>query len=390
MPPPSTRASATRSVCCSVPSRNRRLPFPRTIGDASSTYSSTRPSSMSDCTSVGLPQTSTFWSAFSARMRSMTSASRIVELFQSARSSDRDTTYLGIELNLSEYGSPERDGHAAAKPSYVTRPSSIAWASSSTSRLSSPVSSLWKSNDHSCGSSTTLSSVMKLVTVSLPMTVLLVVGRAFTSATNGRQRISTRRAQLARCRSAREELQRRGRGEAVHEVRAEVVGQRLAVVLPDRLVEPHGREDDVAAGPDRRAERRPVPDPPRRQRSRDDAVLHSGEDPVAPVRDVVDQRRPRGRELALEQALDEALADVGRGGRVVPARHPGRQLPRTEAALAPAAAVAGVQERVHGRRPDRARERAANGRADRRQRRHHAPPSAGIAEGWPSHGMGSI
>ena len=41
----------------------------------------------------------------------------MVELFQSARSSEPDTTYFGIALSLSANGSPERDGHAAAKPS---------------------------------------------------------------------------------------------------------------------------------------------------------------------------------------------------------------------------------------------------------------------------------
>jgi len=30
---------------------------------------------------------------------------------------DAEPVAFGIELNLSEYGSPERDGHAAAKPS---------------------------------------------------------------------------------------------------------------------------------------------------------------------------------------------------------------------------------------------------------------------------------
>ena len=40
-----------------------------------------------------------------------------MELFQSADWSVLDTTYLGIELNLSENGSPEREGHAAANPS---------------------------------------------------------------------------------------------------------------------------------------------------------------------------------------------------------------------------------------------------------------------------------
>ena len=67
----------------------------------------------------------------------------MIELFcQSARSSVVETTCLGIALNLSANGSPERDGQAAAKPSYVTRPSSIESASLSTSSLSRPVSSL--------------------------------------------------------------------------------------------------------------------------------------------------------------------------------------------------------------------------------------------------------
>ena len=42
----------------------------------------------------------------------------IAELFQSAVSIVLDTTYLGIELNLSANpASSLRDGHAAAKPS---------------------------------------------------------------------------------------------------------------------------------------------------------------------------------------------------------------------------------------------------------------------------------
>src|SRR3954467_12932411 len=56
---------------------------------------------------------------------SATSPSSIVELAQPGFSSVEDTTYLGIVLNLSA-NSPSLDGHAAAKPSYVTRPSSSA------------------------------------------------------------------------------------------------------------------------------------------------------------------------------------------------------------------------------------------------------------------------
>src|SRR3954453_4159892 len=48
-------------------------------------------------------------------------------------------------------------------------------ASRRTAPFSSPVSSLWNLPDHRCGSSTTLSSVMKSVTVSLPMRFSLFV-----------------------------------------------------------------------------------------------------------------------------------------------------------------------------------------------------------------------
>src|SRR4051794_28390644 len=49
------------------------------------------------------------------------------ELFHAGSDSVDDTTYLGMLLNLSaKPPSPARSGHAAAKPSYVTRPSSRA------------------------------------------------------------------------------------------------------------------------------------------------------------------------------------------------------------------------------------------------------------------------
>ena len=100
MPPPSTVASVIRRSCCSAASRKSRMPLPRTIGDTSSTYSSTRSWSMSVWTSVGLPQTSTFCSSRSARTRSITSSATIVELFQSARSSVRRHDVLGHRVEL--------------------------------------------------------------------------------------------------------------------------------------------------------------------------------------------------------------------------------------------------------------------------------------------------
>ena len=48
-----------------------------------------------------------------------------VELVHSGSDNVDETTYFGMVLNLSA-NSPSLDGHAAAKPSYVTRPSSNA------------------------------------------------------------------------------------------------------------------------------------------------------------------------------------------------------------------------------------------------------------------------
>jgi hypothetical protein len=53
------------------------------------------------------------------------SPSSTVVFVHSGLVSVRETTYLGMLLNLSA-NSPSRDGHAAAKPSYVTRPRSCA------------------------------------------------------------------------------------------------------------------------------------------------------------------------------------------------------------------------------------------------------------------------
>jgi hypothetical protein len=65
-------------------------------------------------------------------------------------------------------------------------------------------------------------------------------------------------------------------------VGAEIVGQGLAVVFPDRVVELGGWQDYVAARPDSRAERQPITDSWRRQRSRDEVILGAIQDSVPP------------------------------------------------------------------------------------------------------------
>ena len=88
-----------------------------------------------------------------------------------------DTTYLGMVLNLSA-NPPSRPGHAAAKPSYVRRPSSSASASIVSWVLnSSPSSPRSNSNDQAPrtksssppGASITPSSDTNSVTTSLPI-----------------------------------------------------------------------------------------------------------------------------------------------------------------------------------------------------------------------------
>src|SRR5258708_25957702 len=64
-------------------------------------------------------------SCLSFETRATTSPLSTVELFHSAFSRVEETTYLGMLLNLSA-NSFFMDGQAAAKPSYVTRPSSSA------------------------------------------------------------------------------------------------------------------------------------------------------------------------------------------------------------------------------------------------------------------------
>src|SRR3954452_1111672 len=110
-----------------------------------------------------------------------TSPEITVVLFHSGSDSVVETTYFGRLLNLSA-NSPSREGQAAAKPSYVVRPSSSAPAPMTSSSLNlSPSSPRSYSNAQpACskssappGSSTTPSRVMNCVTTILPICSLL-------------------------------------------------------------------------------------------------------------------------------------------------------------------------------------------------------------------------
>ena len=119
--PPRERASTRRPSGRGGRSRRGRAACPRRARSAStsSTNSSTRPSSMQAAARAsGCPRR-----AGSARLAQLADRARTGPRRGSSSCSSRrvssvvETTYLGIELNLSENGSPERDGHAAAKPS---------------------------------------------------------------------------------------------------------------------------------------------------------------------------------------------------------------------------------------------------------------------------------
>src|SRR5215213_9253479 len=117
--------STSRKALVCPTSPKRRLPVPTTIGNTISRYSSITSCSISVCTSCTLPLTrmSPPCCCLSLETSSATLSLITVELFHSRGSSSvEETTYLGMVLNLSA-NSPSLDGHAAAKPSYVTRPS---------------------------------------------------------------------------------------------------------------------------------------------------------------------------------------------------------------------------------------------------------------------------
>src|ERR1700722_2053956 len=119
------------------------------------------------------------------------------------------------------------------------------------------------------------------------------------------------------------------------------------------------REDDVTRGPDGGAKGDAVDDARSLERSGDEPVLKTAEHPVATVGDVVDQASLFGWQLALQEAFEEALADLGGGRRLVPAARGQGELPGEKAVLAAVVLVAPEQEKVHGRGADGAGDESA-------------------------------
>src|SRR6058998_3721497 len=92
------------------------------------------------------------------------SPSSTCELFHSSFFNVLVATCLGMLLNRSANPSGSlRPGHAAAKPSYVTRPKKRASEEKVSSCLNFPISSFQYGKDHFSGDSTTPSSDMKRV-----------------------------------------------------------------------------------------------------------------------------------------------------------------------------------------------------------------------------------
>ena len=120
-------------------------------------------------------------------------------------------------------------------------------------------------------------------------------------------------------------------------MRAQIVGQCLQVVLPDRRPIQHGGgEDHVIARPK----------PARRTAARSGsgawATIPRRSCTAPPLKipsdryiTFVDQACTAGRKLDAERALDEALADQRGGGRLLSARHPRRRLPSQALLLPP-------------------------------------------------------
>src|SRR4249919_3417179 len=136
--PPTGLASASSSVSGSPPPSKSRFPLPSTVGCTISRYSSTRWRWVSPCTSRRLPATrmSPACSAFSFATSSARSPRITTELFHVGSESVEETTYFRMPFILSANpASSLRSGQACAKPSYVTRPSSMASASSTSSSL---------------------------------------------------------------------------------------------------------------------------------------------------------------------------------------------------------------------------------------------------------------
>src|SRR5215831_3361273 len=177
--PPLRDSASSRSGPALV---NSRLPEPSTTGCTISRYSSTRPSSVSEYTSVALPATRMspwYWSFTRVTSAARSVPRRIVVLVQVGSVRVAETTYFGIAFIFLANSPADSsiDGQAAANPSYVTRPSNWASACSSSSYLNcSPSGAGWRKLQPPCsvpslppGSSMIPSSVMNSVTTSLPM-----------------------------------------------------------------------------------------------------------------------------------------------------------------------------------------------------------------------------
>src|SRR3954452_3865434 len=158
----------------------------------------------------------------------------------------------------------------------------------------------------------------------------------------------------------------RGRGGGPEdEVRAQVLGERLQVVLPDRLVDAEQRENDVSGCPDRGPERQSVPQLRRAPRAEEQAVAAAGGEAETPVRGVVEEPRVRRRKLVPEHALEQPLGHQRRRRSVLPAVEARGGLPRREGDVATVVAVAAVERCVHRERPGPARGDPPHGRTDR-------------------------
>src|SRR4029453_5335285 len=252
---PAGLASTNFRAAAAGVSPNRCLPPPGTVGNTMNRYSSTRPFSASARTSCTLPLTrmSPSISCFSLATAAGTSSAMTGELFHSGSRNVVDTTYLGMPLNLSA-NSPVREGHASAKPSYVTRPSSKASLSMTSSSLnlfpSSPRSN-WNAQpprsqlSEPPGSSTTPSTEMNCETTTLPMTTLPSDWRA-TAIDAGVPSNSSRprdeRSQGAEVVLTRAERERRRPGPVRPQVEVVVVRE------PDAAVQLMGHERGLHVG----------------------------------------------------------------------------------------------------------------------------------------------
>ena len=151
------------------------------------------------------------------------------------------------------------------------------------------------------------------------------------SASAGRRRqtaVAASQGVRSRAGSAgREHLESGCRRDAEYEVSAQVLAERLSVVLPYWFVDTEGRQDDVAGSPDSNSERGPVPELRRAQDASQYSVRSASEQAIAPMHDVGDKPHVLGPKLAPGDGLDKNLADLRRCRRVLPTVQPRGRFP---------------------------------------------------------------